>query len=213
MYLAIEGVIGVGKTTLARLLRPMFNATLLLEVFEENPFLSNFYGDRARYAFQTQIFFLLSRYHQQKAVPQTLESGGLISDYTFEKDALFARLNLQSEELNTYLQVYHALGERTVKPDLIVYLRVSTEVAMQRIAMRDRPYERDMDIDYIHRLNLAYEQHFSEEFDSRVLMVDSSHLDFVANPDDLDLIANHIRSRLGITPYQRRLPLNKEQPI
>jgi deoxyguanosine kinase len=213
MYLAIEGVIGVGKTTLARLLRPMFDATLLLEVFEENPFLSSFYGDRARYAFQTQIFFLLSRYHQQKAVPQALESGGLIADYTFEKDALFARLNLHGDELNTYLQVYQALGERTVEPDLIVYLRVSTEIAMQRIAMRDRPYERDMDVDYIHRLNLAYERHFAEKTDGRVLMVDSSHLDFVADPNDLDLIANHIRSKLGIAPYQRRLPLNGEQRI
>ena len=103
MYIAIEGVIGVGKTTLARLLEPVFDAELLLEVFEENPFLSDFYADRERYAFQTQIFFLLSRYHQQRrAVPAILEKKSLISDYTFDKDSLFARINLVGDELEMY---------------------------------------------------------------------------------------------------------------
>jgi len=112
MYLAIEGVIGVGKTTLARLLQPAFDADLLLEVFEENPFLSDFYGDRQRYAFQTQMFFLLSRYHQQRrGVPAVLESGkALISDYTFAKDSLFARINLTGDELEMYLRDHEALA-------------------------------------------------------------------------------------------------------
>ena len=122
MYLAIEGVIGVGKTTLARLLQNSFEASLLLEVFEENPFLSDFYADRARYAFQTQIFFLLSRYHQQRrSVPDLLAGGqALITDYTFEKDALFARVNLRGDELEMYYRVHEALAEKITLPDLVV---------------------------------------------------------------------------------------------
>ena len=119
-YIAIEGVIGVGKTTLARLLQPAFHANLLLEVFEENPFLSDFYADRARYAFQTQIFFLLSRYHQQqRAVPEFLRSGEvLIADYTFEKDSLFAGINLCGDELEMYHRVHEALAEKIPIPNL-----------------------------------------------------------------------------------------------
>ena len=155
MYIAIEGVIGVGKTTLARLLQPAFDASLLLEVFEENPFLSDFYADRERYAFQTQIFFLLSRYHQQRrAVGELLaEKDRLLSDYTFEKDALFARINLTGDELDMYFRVHDALAEKIIRPDLILYLRASTDTLMARIAFRDRPYERNMERDYIHQLN------------------------------------------------------------
>ena len=116
MYIAIEGAIGVGKTTLARLLQPTFNAQLLLEVFEENPFLAGFYSDRERYAFQTQIFFLLSRYHQQKEAPKHLSNGDhLIADYTFEKDALFAGINLENDELDVYHEVHEALAEKIIK--------------------------------------------------------------------------------------------------
>src|SRR5512139_1758120 len=136
MYIAIEGVIGVGKTTLARLLQPAFDAELLLEVFEENPFLSDFYADRQRYAFQTQIFFLLSRYHQQRRVVSDVLASGksVIADYTFEKDALFACINLKGDELEMYYKVHEALAEKVVPPDLIVYLRADTKILMQRIA-------------------------------------------------------------------------------
>ena len=125
MYIAIEGVIGVGKTTLARLIHKAFQADLLMEVFEENPFLSDFYADRQRYAFQTQIFFLLSRYHQQNnTIPQTLQAGNsIISDYTFDKDSLFARINLKGDELDMYYKVHEALAEKIPKPNLVVYLR------------------------------------------------------------------------------------------
>src|SRR4030043_1950194 len=164
MYLAVEGVIGVGKTTLARLLQPIFQATLVLEVFEENPFLSDFYSDRQRYAFQTQIFFLLSRYYQQRrSVPEILKRGeSLITDYTFTKDALFARINLVGDELDMYYRVHDALAEKIPLPNLIVYLRADTEVLMQRIASRDRPYERNMEWNYIDQLNQAYDAFFIE---------------------------------------------------
>jgi deoxyguanosine kinase len=207
MYVAIEGVIGVGKTTLGRLLRPLFDAELLLEEFEENPFLSKFYADRNRYAFQTQICFLLSRYRQQRqGVPQALTRGSLIADYTFEKDALFAQLNLSGDELTTYQLVHDALAERIPLPDLIVYLQVDTDIALKRIATRDRTYERDMDRDYIDALNRAYEEHFTNYMATRLLVIDSSSLDFVANGKDLNSIEQRVRHALEIPPIQPSLP-------
>jgi len=210
MFFAIEGVIGAGKTTLARLLQPRFEGTLLLEVFEENPFLSNFYTDRARYAFQTQIFFLLSRYHQQnRNVPTLLaENKPLISDYTFEKDALFARINLQGDELGMYSRVHAALAEKMIPPDVVVYLRASTDILMQRIALRDRSYERNMERNYIAALNHAYDEFFiKSDQHTPVLVLDSDGLDFVQNPTDLDWIENRIRQALQLAPYQPQLPI------
>ncbi|SRR6266508_2630636 len=210
MYIAIEGVIGVGKTTLARLLQPVFSAEVLLEIFEENPFLSSFYVDRARYAFQTQIFFLLSRYRQQNnAVPQILASGkNLISDYTFAKDALFAGINLTGDELAMYHKVHEALGEKIPKPNLIVYLQASTDVLMGRIALRDRPYERTMEREYIDELNKAYDSFFSRPFDhSPVLKINTDDLNIVQNHEHLKLIENRIRETLGLHPFQPALPL------
>src|SRR5512146_1351061 len=176
MYIAIEGVIGVGKTTLVRLLQPEFQADILLEVFEENPFLSKFYEDRARYAFQTQMFFLLSRYYQQRrGVPELLASGkALLSDYTFEKDALFARINLSGDELEMYDRLHEALAEKIPMPDLIVYLKADTDTLMQRIAFRDRPYERQMERGYINDVNQAYDAFFAGEARRRrpVLVID-----------------------------------------
>ena len=210
MYIAIEGVIGVGKTTLARLLRPMLEAEILLEIFEENPFLSDFYGDRARYAFQTQIFFLLSRYHQQRrAVPDLLGAGkSLIADYTFAKDALFARINLKGDELAVYHKVHEALGEKIPRPDLIVYLRADTPVLMQRIALRDRTYERNMEQDYIEVLNRAYDEFFSKpDAGTPTLSIDTNELNIVQNPEDLKYVENRIREQLQLSPFQPSLPL------
>jgi len=204
MYIAIEGAIGVGKTTLSRLLSSRFQADLLLEVFEENPFLADFYADRDAYAFQTQIFFLLSRYQQQQEVPTALSSGNnLIADYTFEKDALFARLNLEGDELDTYFSVHHALAEKLPLPDLIVYLRASTSVLMERIAHRDRPYERNMDPEYINNLNEAYESFYNNEYAGpAILRIDTNRLNYVANEKDLDFVETRIRQSLRLGPYQ-----------
>jgi len=197
-YIAIEGVIGIGKTTLARLLQPHFDATILLEVFEENPFLADFYGDRERYAFQTQIFFLLSRYHQQnKAVPEALSKGMLVSDYTFAKDELFAWLNLKDDELSMYGRVHAALSEKIPRPDLIVYLTADHDVVMRRIALRDRPYERDMDPEYIRQLAAAYEAWLTNLPDVAVLTLDVNELDFLANPEDLDYVVEQIDAALA----------------
>lgn len=214
MYLAIEGVIGVGKTTLARALQGAFQAELVLEVFEENPFLSDFYVDRERYAFQTQIFFLLSRYHQQRrAVPSILEhKQPLIADYTFAKDALFAGINLQGDELEMYHRVHDALAEKIPNPDLILYLRADTDVLMQRIASRDRPYERNMDRQYIDRLNQAYDAFYVKppgvENETAVLVLDTNHLDYVRQQDDLKLVEYRVRQFLQFPPYQPELPLD-----
>lgn len=208
MHLAIEGVIGVGKTTLARLLQPLFSAELLLEVFEENPFLSDFYAERARYAFQTQIFFLLSRYHQQRqAVPEALGRGSLISDYTFAKDALFARLTLSGDELSMYQRVHEALAEKIPGPDLLVYLRAETDVLMQRIVTRDRPYERNMERAYIDQLNVAYEGFVRAYTAAPVLIVDTNAVNFTTDPAQVEHIAERIRAALGIGTYQVSLPL------
>ena len=205
MYIAIEGVIGVGKTTLARLLQPFFDSEILLEVFEENPFLSDFYSDRERYAFQTQIFFLLSRYHQQRrAVTEILSTGkSLISDYTFAKDSLFARINLKNDELDMYYRVHEALAEKITMPDLLVYLHASTDTLMQRIATRDRSYERNMDRGYIELLNQTYEEFFSKPYVSTpVLTLDTDPLDFVHYPKHLKIIENRVREALNLSPYQ-----------
>jgi deoxyguanosine kinase len=206
VYIAIEGVIGVGKTTLARLLKPLFDASLLLEVFEENPFLARFYQDRERYAFQTQIFFLLSRYHQQhEAIPNALASHNLISDYTFDKNKIFARLTLSGDELEMYERVQDILGGRIPLPDLIVYLRANVENLMTRIAIRDRSYERTMEREYIAALAQAYDAFYATYTAAPVLRIETDTLDFAHKPADLERVAEMIRAQLKQAPVQKRL--------
>ncbi len=195
-FIAIEGVIGVGKTTLARRLQPAFDADLLLEVFEENPFLPNFYRDRERYAFQTQLFFLLSRYQQQRTGLEQLQNRNLISDYTFAKDELFAWLNLKDDELAMYGRVHVALAEKLPKPDLIIFLRASHDVLMRRITLRDRPYERDMDPEYIAHLSEAYDNWLNQLEDMPALVINTDHTDFLANEADLNAIYSMIKEKL-----------------
>jgi len=197
-YIAFEGVIGVGKTTLVRLLHAQFHGFNLLEAFDENPFLSDFYGDRSRYAFQTQIFFLLSRYRQQQVVPSQLQKNAVLSDYFFEKDKLFAHLNITgADELEMYDRLYAALSEKVHQPDLVVYLRAETDTLMARIAHRDRPYERQMDRDYIAALREGYEMLFATYETTSLLIIETDEIDFVRNPNDLDSIENRIRAALA----------------
>jgi deoxyadenosine/deoxycytidine kinase/NTP pyrophosphatase (non-canonical NTP hydrolase) len=205
-YIIIEGAIGVGKTTLARMLQSHYGTGLQLEVFEENPFLAAFYREREQYAFQTQMFFLLSRYRQQQQVPQLLNQGALISDYMFAKDQLFAELNLGGDEWDVYQQMHKALAEQISPADLIVYLQADTEVLMGRIAQRDRPYERDMDSAYIEAVRQTYEHHFQQERSIPVLFVDTNSLNFVAKPTDFQSIVDRISSILQSGTFQQPLP-------
>lgn len=208
-YIAIEGAIGVGKTTLARFLGESLSAELLLEVFEENPFLSDFYADRARYAFQTQIFFLLSRYRQQhRVIANTTNRCPLVSDYLFAKDWLFAHLNLVGDELAMYERVHAIIATKIPTPDLVVYLRADTDVLMERIALRDRAYERAMERAYIAALGNAYDDFFAQYTQAPTLTIDSNDLDFVRRPADLRAILDRIRAKLGLGAYQQALFAN-----
>ena len=153
-YVAIEGVIGVGKTSLSGLLEERLNAKLVLEKFDENPFLSDFYIDPERYAFQTQLFFLLSRYRQQQELRQINVFHNLvISDYMFVKDRLFASLNLDEKEMSLYDSIAKILEKNIINPDLVIYLQADTQRLMERIVMRDREFEKNMSPDYIEGLN------------------------------------------------------------
>jgi|GEM_PF-544481 len=203
-FVAIEGVIGVGKTTLSRYLCEALNATLVLEVFEENPFLSSFYTDRDRYAFQTQMFFLLSRHQQLRELERFPRP--IVSDYMFAKDKLFATQTLQGDELAMYERVYAALSETTAHPDFVVYLRADTPTLMRRIAFRDRPYERNMDETYIDGLRVAYDRFFANYSVSHVITIDTNDLDYVHNDDDRNHILQRILSRIQAGLHQPVLP-------
>lgn len=180
-YIVVEGVIGAGKTTIAsRLAASLPGSRLVLERFEDNPFLEPFYRDRERYAFQVQMFFLLSRYRQQLELAQfDLFSGMLISDYAFEKDEIFARQILSDTEFVLYRQVAEALHTIVPRPDVVVFLRRSVDKLMDNIARRARPYERAMERAYIEHLHEAYTRFFASYKAAPVLVVDADEFDFV----------------------------------
>jgi deoxyadenosine/deoxycytidine kinase len=202
-YVAVEGVIGVGKTSLAKLLSDRLQAQLVLEEVEENPFLKDFYRDRARYAFQTQMHFLFSRYQQQRSLRQTeLFSERLIADYLFQKDRIFAGLNLSDRELALYEKLVVWLELAVVKPDVVVYLQASSDVLLERIQRRGRPFERDMDREYIRQLNEAYNHFFFHYTEAPLLVVNTNGIDFVNNADDFeDLLARIVGHRQGTVYY------------
>jgi deoxyguanosine kinase len=195
-YISIEGAIGAGKTSLVLQLSKKYQARSILEVVEENPFLSRFYEDIRGYAFQTQIFFLLSRYDQQiKSAQQDLFQQLSFSDYMFAKDRIFAHLNLSGNELAMYEHLYQIMCRDIPEPDLIVYLRASTELLLRRIMLRDRPFERKISYKYMERLNHAYEDYFGNEQNfqqTKLVIIDADELDFVVNSRDLDTICQKI---------------------
>jgi len=209
-YIAVEGVIGVGKTSLSRILAQRLNARLVLEKFEDNPFLSDFYKDRERYAFQTQIFFLLSRYRQQMELFQTeLFHKNLVTDYMFIKDKLFAYLNLNEKELMLYDQMLNLLIRQIPRPDLVIYLQADTERLLKNIARRGRDFEKNMDADYIEALNQMYNQYFFRYNETPLLIINTTDIDFVHNEDDLTEILKTIQKPPAGTKLYRpvRKPL------
>ena len=202
--IVIEGVIGVGKTSLSRLLSESLDAELNLEVVEENPFLPRFYEDRDAHAFVTQMFFLLSRYKQQQSLTQMdLFGRRVVSDYLFAKDRIFANITLGDDELRLYEHVADVLQERIPRPDVVVYLQASTEELLRRIDWRGRAYERDMDPEYIQTLNEAYNYFFFHYNETPLLVVNCNDLDFVRNRSHYEDLLSQIVEPFTGTKYYR----------
>lgn len=194
-YIAVEGVIGVGKTTLAGLLGAKLGAQQQLEEVEENPFLEKFYDDMRGYAFQTQIFFLLSRYRQQMDLMQaSLFSQKIVSDYVFAKDRIFAHINLNDDELALYQRLADILEKNIAKPDVVIYLQAGTDMLMERIHRRGRHFERNMPRDYIETLNQAYNYFFFHYDDTPLVIVQTESVDFVNNPAHVDKLIEMVDS-------------------
>ncbi len=192
-FIAIEGVIGAGKTSLAKLFSEKHNARLVLEEFEENPFLPKFYEDRERYAFQTQLAFLASRFkQQQKMTNRELFDDFVISDYIFEKDRIFARLNLDEDELSLYDNIFSIMTGISAKPDLVIYLQNSVDRLMQNIESRGRDYEKNITEEYLKDLSDSYNQFFYRYNKSPLIIINASEIDFVHNPDHLSYLEEQI---------------------
>lgn len=196
MYLVIEGPIGVGKTSLSRRLSARYGAELNLEVVEENPFLARFYEQPDAYAFQVQVFFLLSRFKQLSALAQPgLFSGNVVSDYLFAKDFIFAAMNLRDAEFALYEDLYSHLSPRLPTPDLVVYLRADTGELLRRIARRGRPFEQDMQAAYLSELTARYDEYF-RTYPHPLLTVQAGDIDFVGNPEHEELILARVHEAL-----------------
>jgi len=191
-FIAIEGVIGAGKTTLAKGLANKFHAGLILEEFEENPFLAKFYTNPSQYAFHTQLYFLMSRYRQQRKINQMdLFHSRLISDYLFAKDRIFAEVNLTEDEFSLYDKIYSLIEKEIPRPDVVVYLQSTPDFLYKRIKQRDRSYERNIEYDYLVKLCEAYNSFFIHYNTSQLLVVNIKGFDFLTSTD-LDLIYKEI---------------------
>jgi len=201
-YIVTEGPIGVGKTSLTTLLAEELQAHLILERAEDNPFLPDFYKDPVRFRFQTQMFFLLSRFSQQQEMSQPdLFSRIMISDYLFDKDRIFAYLNLDEHELALYEQFYKILEPKIVKPDLVIFLQADTDTLLKRIKQRGRQFEKDVNQDYIATVNEAYNHFFFRYTETPLLVINTSDIDFVHRKEDRDDLLKQILGMKQGTQY------------
>ena len=201
-YIVVEGPLGVGKTSLAQLLAGRMNGKTILEDTEGNPFLANFYNDPKRFAFQTQLFFILRRFQRQEEINQIdLFKRIVISDFLFDKDRIFARINLDDREFSLYEQVFHLLKVRTLKPDLVIFMQARTDILKKRIKKRGRDYERSMSLRYLDQINQAFNEFFFNYTETPLLVIDASEIDFVNVPSDLDNLVSEIEKMEKGTKY------------
>lgn len=201
-YIAVEGVIGVGKTTFAQMLADRIGAQLLNEEVFENPFLVDFYKSRKRYALSCQLFFLISRFQQQQALMvRDLFARKIVADYLFAKDSIFASVNLSERELALYNKIAPALSRDVPAPDLVIYLQASTPTLLSRIKNRNHPFEKPIDFDYIELLNNAYDYYFFHYTDTPLLVVKTDDIDFVHRPEHFDDLIEQISKPIGGKKY------------
>ena len=192
-HIVVEGPIGVGKTSLTKMLAERFGARAIIETAADNPFLGKFYRDRGQYAFQTQLFFLITRYQQQRELlQQDLFARSTVCDYMFAKDKIFAYLNLSGDERRLYEQIYDLLAPETVRPDLVIYLVAEPRVLLERIRHRGLDYEKPITVDYLEELTDAYSRFFFAYDDGPLLVVNTNDIDFVNNADDFDALVGQV---------------------
>lgn len=192
-YLAVEGPIGVGKTSLATMIAKDLGGRLILEEAKQNPFLGSFYMNPENFAFQTQLFFLVSRYKQQsKLKQQDLFNQVTVSDYIFAKDQIFAQLNLSQDELDLYNRIYQLLDSSLPKPDVVIFLQASPDVLMSRIKKRDDEFEKGIHPDYVEKLSQAYARFFFQYNDTPLLVANTSGIDFVKDKKDYETLKKEL---------------------
>jgi len=202
-FIAVEGSIGAGKTSLVNLLGEQYGARVILEDDETNPFIAKFYEDREAYSFQTQIFFLLNRFNQyQELAQRDLFNSVVVIDYLFQRDKVFAQLNLEDHEYRLYEQIFNLIGPKAPKPDLVIFLQANTEVLLKRVSKRNRDYEAFMDPDYLDSVNKAFNNFFFYYSETPLLVINTNEIDFVEKKCDLEELINKINShRIGREYY------------
>lgn len=201
-YIVVEGPLGAGKTSFAMLLAEKIHGKTILEETEGNPFLADFYKDPIKFAFQTQLFFLLRRFQKQEEINQIdIFKRVVISDFLFDKDRIFARLNLDDREFSLYEQIFHLLKVRILKPNLVIFLQARTDILKERIKKRDRNYEKSIHIKYLDQINQAFNEFFFHYTETPLLVIDASEIDFVNVPSDLDNLIVEIEKMEKGTKY------------